>query len=127
MTVAAGVLTALDQGVRAERVGPFVTLAGVLEPDRDQPVGAGDDVVRDAVGERPGVRAEVGVQKGTARVHAPQPGGAVRIGRQLGDVGVPDVVRGKHRAVGRARYGGACQARGPGAQASAGAVRGTGC
>ncbi len=106
VAVAAGVPAALDGGVRAERIGPAVALRRVGELDPDQPVPVGHDPVRDAVRVTAGIGPEVGVQVGAAGVHAGQPGRAVRVDRQPGDVGVPHVTGREQRAVGGAGHGG---------------------
>ena len=98
VAVATRVLAPLDQRVLAERVGAPVALVGDLELDPDQRVRAGDDVVGDAEGKPTAIRPEIGVQVEPCGVHASHPGGAVGVHRQPGDVGVPDVAGGEHRA-----------------------------
>ncbi len=92
---------ALDGGVGSERVGPGIALRCVEERRGDQGMGRGDHRVGDPVGVgRVAGGAEVGVQVGGGTVHAGQPGRAVGVDRQPGDVGVPHVVGREHRAAG---------------------------
>jgi hypothetical protein len=86
--------SALDLRVAAQRVADGVTLVRVVERHVHGRMSVRDDGVRDAVGHRLRAvrRPEVGVQL-AGRRHVRDPGLAARVHRQLGDVGVPPVVR----------------------------------
>ena len=106
MTVASRVLAALDGRVGAEGIRAGVALVGVVEGHVDFGVAAVDHGVGDAV--RDGLLAErwpeVGVEAPAGAAHAGQPVVAARVDGQAADVGVPHVVGGEHRAIGRARH-----------------------